>query len=428
MPQHPRTISVERFQGLNNILPPHRTPIEFLKAAVNIDIDDSGGISKRAGYTKVDSGKYHSVWSDGSRCYAVKNGDLVNISDGLEISTILAGVGEEKISFDSFEGTVYFSSIRQNGIITGTTVRSWGLMPPSRLPDISFISGSLKRGNYQLTITFVDTDGRESGSPVSQVINIPSDGTGLSVTNIPTSSDPIVEKVRLYMSTNNGSHLYSLGTVSNGTTATNVTALGGVVPLRSFNVTKAPLGHIVRYAHGRAWVAQDNILWYSEPFSPEWFKLQGNWFQFEERIRAVMPVPGGVWVAAEKLYYLSGKTPESMNMTEKEPIKVVEGTDVKILGAYLFIENTPLGFKWLVTSNRGVFACYNDGVVINLTERNVSYPEADQGAGVFVQTEGVNKYTTVLQKKRDSNNTVVGDMVSCTVIRNGVQITENEEL
>ena len=74
---------------------------------------------------------------------------------------------------------------------------------------------------------------------------------------------------------------------------------------------------------------------------PEWWKPHSNFMIFEERIRAVMPTEGGMWVAADQLYYLSGRTPANMNKKAVEPVKVVEGSDVKIIGAYIFIENTP---------------------------------------------------------------------------------------
>lgn len=92
------------------------------------------------------------------------------------------------------------------------------------------------------------------------------------------------------------------------------------------------------------------------------------------------------------------------------------------MGAYIFIENTPIGYKWLVTTDRGIFVCFNDGIALNMTEKNVAFPEADEGTAMFVQEEGINRYVSLLKEKRDSENATVGDQVTAVIIRNGVVI------
>ena len=79
MPNHPKTVELNVFNGLNNVLPPERTDPKYLKEALNIDIDKSGGIRKRKGYTKKIDGDFHSIWSThaNDRCFAVKDGNLI---------------------------------------------------------------------------------------------------------------------------------------------------------------------------------------------------------------------------------------------------------------------------------------------------------------------------------------------------------------
>ena len=57
-----------------------------------------------------------------------------------------------------------------------------------------------------------------------------------------------------------------------------------------------------------------------------------------------------------------------------------------------------------------------------MTEKNVVFPESDEGTAVFVQEDGINRYMALLKEKRDSDNTAVGDLVTATIIRNGVEI------
>ncbi|MBT8449657.1 MAG: hypothetical protein KJO69_08200, partial [Gammaproteobacteria bacterium] len=308
------------------------------------------------------------------------------------------------------------------GIIEGDEVVSFGIDSPNPRPVLSVGSGILTKGTYQVALTFVTSGGLESGAGLAQVVEVPANGSIL-VSGIPSSSDSRVNRVRIYCSTPNGEVLYLIHEIDHGITSSTIQDVhGAITPLKSFNVYPAPNGQIIREGHGYMFIAQDNILWYSEPHSPGWWKPHSNFMVFEERIRAVMPTEGGVWVAADALYYLSGKSPAEMKRKEVEPVRAVEGSDVKIVGAYIFIENTPIGYKWLVTTDRGVFVCFNDGVALNMTEKNVAFPEADEGAAMFVQEDGINRYVSLLKEKQDSENTTVGDLVTTQIIRNGVII------
>lgn len=425
MPSHPKTVTLSAFSGLNNVLPPERTDPKYLKEALNVDIDRSGGIRKRKGFTQILSGSFHSLWSQGEDCFAVRNGDLVRINSDYSYDTLLSNVDDNRLSYAKADGKIYFTSEGKKGVIdAGNTIRSFGIDSPNPKPRLTRVSGMLTKGIYQVAMTYVASDGRESGAGLAQVIEVPIN-SGISLTGIPSSPDSTVNRIRIYCSSPNGEILYLVDELPHGTSSfTIMDVYGGITPLRSFNVYSAPHGHIIREAHARMWIAQDSILWYSEPFSYEWWKPHSNFIVFDSRIRAIMPTENGIWVATDKLSYLSGKNPLEMKLKEVEPVKVVEGSDVKIVGAYIFIENTPIGYKWLVTTDRGIFVCFNDGIALNLTEKNVAFPEADQGTAMFVQEDGINRYVSILKEKHESQNTVVGDLVTATIIRNGVVVPD----
>lgn len=422
MPNHPKTVTIDSFKGLNNVLRPERTPQDYLKEALNVDIDKTGGIHKRKGYSLVMSGNVSKLWSDNNRCFAVIDDNLVELDDSYLVTEILPDVGMISPYFEGVGDDYYFVSSQLNGVIQSNgTYRPFGINPPHHNGQLSVAIGALPEGTYQVALTYVDPAGRESGTRVASEINLISTG-GILVSNIPPSTQLSDYRIRIYVSTRNGETLYRYGEVPSGTTEITISSgvERGVIPLETFNVFPAPNGHIVKYAHGRLWVALDDTLWYSDPYSLEWFKLQSNFYTFKERIRAVLPTEGGLWVAADGLYYLAGKNPETATLSLKEKVVAVEGTEVQVSGAYIFIENTPIGYKWLITTNKGIFICFNDGIVLNMTEKNYTFPIAEKGTAVFVQEGGVNRYTTTLQKKGDSTNMAVGDQVTTTIIRNGI--------
>ena len=428
MARFPKTVEITKFSGLNNVLPPERTPIDFLKEASNIDIDKSGGVHKRPGYTLKLLGDFHSVWGEYQNFLAVKDNQLVRIRDDFTVQALSSFNSRSTLSYTSIDGSsdVFFVSEHLNGHIVGDSVTPFGIQAPTP-PLVSEVSGGgsqLTEGTYQIALTFVDGNGEESGSELASTIAI-SGGSSLLLQNIKASPEATVSGIKIYCSMPNGDILYNLVTVPNADTQFTIGEVHslGVTPLKSFNMKPAPLGSIVRYYKGQLYVAKDNILWYSSPFSMKWFNLQSDFFVMENKITEVMPVESGIWIGTERgLYYLSGDSPNTMKLTLLEPVAVVGGTGVKIIGAYLFIEKTPLGYKWLVTTDKGIFVCFNKGVTLNLTEANVVFPEANAGISTFIQGDGINRYVTLLEEKKPSNNASASDIVTATVIRNGVKI------
>lgn len=424
MAKHPKTTALSGFKGINNQLRPERTPPAYLKEALNVDLDKLGGVHKREGYSKVFDGDYHSLWSNGVVAFAVKDGRLVRISSSLQVEIDLNFETDSALRFDSVDGRVFFASDEGSYEIVNDTVIPWGILEPNPKPALMGVSGLMTAGLYQVAITFIRQDGTESGTGLAQKIQLPDD-SGIMLLNIPVSSDPLVTHVRIYTSTPDGEVLYLLTEVANGTTTYTIQNVSSaVVPLLSFNRKPAPAGHLAVFAHNRAFIAQDNVLYFSDPYSYHWFDLHASYFIYPERIRAIMPVDNGMWVCADNIYYISNDDTDKMQSSMKEPAKVVEGTEVRIPGSHVFMENTPLGYKWLITSDRGIFICFNQGVILNMTEANYSFDHGDKGTGIFVQKDGIAKYVPIVQKKRDSDKTTVGDQVTAEIIRNGVVLED----
>ena len=432
MPSFPKTIEMTSFMGgLNNVLPPERTSNEFLKVAENIDIDKSGGIHKRLGYKLKMGGNIHSLWSDENQMVMVKDNDLVRVAPGTYHETLLkSGVGPHPISFTNIQEStdVFFTSEALTGRISHDNVEEVGYVAPTPINLLETLSGApMAMGRYQVTTTYVDSNGKESGSRVAAQIDIQS-GSIINVSGMVPSTDPAITHTNIYCSMPNGNILYLVRTVLNNTTDTTIASVHseGVTPLKSFNMSPAPHGEIIGYYRGRIYIVQDNILWYSSPHSFDWFNLQSDFFQFERTITEVMPVENGIWIGTDQgLFYLGGKTPEEMKLNMVESIQVVRGTSTRIMGGYLFIENTPIGYKWLVTTEKGVFVCFNNGIALSLTEINVVFPKAGKGVSTFIQEDGINRYLTLLEggpKKTPMNNVGASDIVTATIIRNGITI------
>jgi hypothetical protein len=425
MPQNQKTITIGSFSGLDNVNRPEKTGQGFLKVAENIDIDKVGGIHKRTGYVLVSEGNYNSLWSYGDSMYVVKDNNLIRIHSDYSEEILLESVGSSKISFEEIDGKIYFSNENINGIIDNGVVRGWGISRPNPTPTLSSTNGLLTAGVYQVNITYVSIDGRESGCGPARSITL-GDSSGIHLTNIPTSPDATIASIRIYCSPADGDILYWIKDVPNGTSSATITDVSsGVFPLKTFNLMEAPKGQLVKYFAGRIYIVDGNVLWYSEPFSYEQFNFQGGFKQFTQFnvIKALMPVEDGVYIATvDKLYYASGRDPDKWNLDFKEQASIIPGTEQIIQGAFALIQNTPLGYKWLITTDKGVLALFQDGVVINLTYKNVAYPKAPQGGSVVLERNGMNHYLTTLKARDAFQNIGASDLVTATVIRNGIAI------
>jgi len=422
MPKHPASVNITAFKGLNNRGSPENTADAFLKKVNNFNIDVTGNISKRKGYTKKITGVFTSLWASENNlgCYAVLNNDLIRIWEDYSTDVIAAGVGPEEISFEEIDGIIYYTSTSNNGIISNGLRRNWGIERNWLSPTLNQSTGSLDAGYYQVNFTWVYPDGRESGCARSSVIAISQDGA--ITVQIPQGPSGVLY-ARVYCSTQNGNTLYYHGYANENSSYLISDTSSLIDPLRFFNIDKAPLGHITSYYRGRIYIASGNTLWYSEPFQYEQFRLESNYFEFPEEIREVMPVEDGIWVASDKLYYLSGEEPDKFKRTVKEHVKVVSGTSTKISGSYIHLDNTPIGYKWLVTSNLGVWVLFNQGLCINLTAENVALESADSGTSLFLQDSGMNQYLSILRTNSNPNNAILGDLVETQIVRNGVIIT-----
>ena len=423
MPIHPRTLNIKSFKGLHNRLDPEHTPQDYLKTVDNIDIDISGSLNKREGYIRVDSANYSCLWSstNGLGCYAVRNGDLVRINSDLSHSTLKSNVGNTKLSFEEVDGLVYFSSDSTNGIIDNGSVRSFGITKNTLTSVLSVVPGTLPAGTYQVSFSYVSSNGRESGTSVASQIVVP-DNSGISL-YIPTHIDSNISFARIYCSNQNSETLFYSGISLLGMNYVVSTLSNLSNPLRVFNLDKAPLGHILSYYKGRMYVASDNILWYSEPFQYEYYRLDSNYIEFPDKITAIMPSEDGIWIGSDKLYYLQGDNPDSFRRITKDISKVVEGTSTRVSGSYSVIDGLPPGYKWVVTTDLGLYILCDQGTLLNATSATVAISKANSGNSMFLQNNGMNRYLSILKTDSDPiNSASLGDLVETSIVRNGVTI------
>lgn len=384
------------FAGLRNDVSPERFGNADLSIASNCDLDKSGRLSRRAGFTKQATGAIHSLWADDaqSMCLFASGNQLKQLAADYSSTPLrpLAGAGA-RISYAKVNDQVYFSNGVDTGIIQNGAARTWGIAVPP-LPEPTITVGGMPAGDYQFTMTYVRVDGQESGAPLAGIITVP-EGGGLELA-LPVSTDPAVAGKRIYLSTPNGDDRYLALTVEN--TATSALYNGDTtelnLPIETQFFQPAPAGQLVAYYRGRMFVAVGDTLYPSEPYAYELFDYR-NFIPMNGRITLLATMEdkersgdaqhSGFFVGTDRSCgIIVGTGPDDFQYVPKTEYGAILGA-IDYVDGSVFGDNS-MGARslpmWLTT--QGICIGKPDLEIQNLTRTKYGFTAAGQGAALFM--------------------------------------------
>ena len=389
-----------QFLGLDNKTEETSAASNTLREAVNLDLTDQGKLRTRRGYTAplVATTLGHSLWADEMAPFGLyvdedrmsalfPDESTQQVTDGLA-----AGM---PVSYQLINDMIYWSNGAQRGAIAlDLTALDWACPNPTGQPTVSGqAAGALTPGTIQITITFVDARGRESGSALPVVFE--SAGGGLLLTDIPQPTDPNVTAIRIYTSKPNGAVLYRHAQVAVGTTSYVLLGTSDGPQLATFNLQAMPAGHIVRLLSGRMLVAAGRFLFWSEPLRYGLFNPAENYVALPERIAIAEPVGSGAdgagvyVVSGERTYWFGGRDPKEWGPRIVYPYGAVPGTTVTASAEVWGIE----GIKdpvpaWL--SRNGLFCVgLPGGQISTFNAGTYSAPTGQHGASMIRDQGGL---------------------------------------
>lgn len=380
--------TVERgpFVGINNRLPDHQLEVvergrkvgDYLRNAVNVDITDAGTLRRRAGTARVVEGSdVHSLWAEDDDGYYVDGGTLY----AFPRRPIRTGMPLHRAA--SFTKTPV-GVVWTNGVtlerITGDASVPLGLAIPNPAPRVvGQGGGSLPAGLYRVAITAIGPSGEESGATWPVQVQVPANGR-IAISRLPGTP------VCIYASPQNGETLYRVVATSDLRYSI-VGAVPLIVPIATVGLRPMPAGQIVRCFNGRLLVAVGDTLHISEPFA---YGLQDplkGFVQFQGRITVVEPVDAGVFVCADKTYFLEGGNPaDAAALREVLPYGGVEGTGGR--------NKQSKDVFWF--SERGLVIGDERGQAKNVQEQAVAVGRAASGAQLYRDQNGVRQIVSSL--------------------------------
>jgi hypothetical protein len=362
-------VKLDKFKGITNRYARHALPRgddgAALWAAENVDIDLTGRLSRRGGFTletALTAGD--SLWSDGRNLYYRDNGQLYR--DQVSLVSVSG-----RVSYDAFPGggVIFTDSADLKFISTAGAVSYLAPGTPSA-PSLASTSGTLQPATYLVSITSKDADGVESAASAFDDITLAAAG-GVTVT-LPTLPQGATG-FNVYVSGPNGEAPTLHGTTSSATYTINDYADGRA--LATQDLARMPAGTIARVSNGRLLVAVGAALFSSEAYNFGLYNPAEGFLLFPGTITIVAPMQNGVFVVADKTYWLAGSDVRKSEFFERLPYGGIAGSDAR--------HPTSESAYW--KSTKGLVVADTEGAVKNVQEAALSITStASRGATIVL--------------------------------------------
>jgi len=412
-------------KGKNNVQKETSIPQDSLNEALNVNITDDGKVERRKGYQRVYSGSnIHSFYSSGDLAIFVEGNDLKRLDNSFESATVIKAneFGPELLDYLELNGSIYYTCSYGTGVVKNNGEYSnLGVVPPHGQPTlIATSSARLQAGTYQVAITYLDSEGQESGTNDASVITI-EDGQGILLQNIPQNLD--YSSINVYATPPNGVTLYKQANIPMGTTSGTLSFLiEGDELLTQFGDV-APSGQYIDYYNGRLWIADGNVLWFSEPWRYGLFKYATNFIEFPEEIKFIKSLNTGMYVGSDKVYFLRGSSPDELTYKSVFDATPIHNTAI-VVDTTLFNFENVFGKGVFLWSDKGALLGIEEGSVIPLSHKRYVPDEYDSGTSFLKAEDGITHIISSLTKKGNVSNLQTSDSASAEVIRHSITIEE----
>lgn len=429
-PSDKRMVTLEGWDGVNNVVGETAMPTNHLLEAVNVDFDSEGRVQRRRGTTlALGLPRARSLWSGNLFPYMLVAQDthLIALNEDLKqtvVSTTLNPAAD--ITYCEVNGSAYWSDGSSIGLLTPDLVTHpiYAENPPVQPLCAAVGTGGMDQGRYQVAITWVDELGRESGTPLANSVAV-ADGGGIQLT-MPVAPGHI-PITRIYLTKANGDKLYFYRTIPSMIGSVLIGAGKLQAQLATQFHEPMPAGHLVRYFNGRLFVADHDRVWFSRSLAYGQFHRPTSYMKFRGLIRMLEGVgeaqnSSGFYVSDEaRVYYRSGASPKDFQQTIAYPYPAVEGTAVVVPGSYLGLSVTTNVVYWLSTN--GVFCIgLPGGSVEPFSENYLLASKAQSGASYVRDIDGIRQIVTNLSGIGAPQTAAASVTAVASVVRNGVVV------
>jgi len=412
------------FKGADNTSGEATLPGGAVREAENVDFRTDGRARRRQGSTLKHTGTaVHSlygwngghVWAETTNLYFRFGAPIA----GLPTALVTGLRPREPISYTEIGEDLFWSNGRTSGIIKADrTTQQWGLASPIGVPTLTANAvGSYVAGRYQVTITYIDADGRESGAPGPMLITL-QDNQGIDLTNIPQPLDDNVTTIAVFVSDPDGEVLFHHSDLPDGTTTATLYQQVKGEQCSTLFMDQTPAGHIVRYANGRLISVDNQTIYYSQPLRYGLSKVHEDYIRSAKRVTLLEPVSDGAesgffYADDKRTYYVDGPDPGSAQIGVVYPVGAVEGSSTFAPGTDLGLDYSGHVPIWLAKNGRPV-AGIPGGQVIILNDRYVA-DDFERGAALYRESDTIKQILIAATGKQTTSGLAAADSAVASV-------------
>lgn len=381
--------------GANNVAAPNRLPEGFVREMHNLVPHADGMPRLRPGYDRL-------VECADCRFAAVVGSKVVFV-DGVDVYALDTATSEVQLLGQLYSaapvtgavlaGRLYLCSATDSVRTDGQTLRQWAVPTPAA--DVEVIDGHLPAGLYRFAVTAMGDDGEESAA---QMITVQlAEGKAVRL----TSDDPRL--LRVYTSVVNGEALYYQQLLVGGASA--VTAVrDDTETLTTYDLAPFPTCDELKAHHGVLVGRLGRYVMFTSPMYPHLVDPVAGFFQYGAPVTLVAPTDGGVYIAADKTYFITGlETAEPVQRVVSE-VGAVEGSATALPDGSV---------AWFTKYGQAIGS--PSGQIALPMQRNYAPDIAARGAAGVVEHDGVQMVVTSMRGAVDRNNLATGDFADLEV-------------
>mgnify|MGYP003109355169 CR=1 FL=1 len=367
---------------------------KFVRKALNVDFTAEGHPLRRRGWARQLEGYVHSAWGsdqlgvflsvvDGALCAGPTPGDLAAIASANQyLAMSYAVFGDMVLATNGAEGFAYVPSYDQ--------ALPWALPKPPA-------------PNAMSVAVYVDWRGREHAA------STPTDGAGSSAP-LPTGA----VSMRTYVADN-------LGPVADtvpGDDVIDTVYRDNGLEVGTLHLDPMPVGQLLTASNGRIYVAQDDVIWFSEPLQPHLCRMSTNLYRAPSKVTLLQGTDNGVYVGHGRgVYFVSGKDPFDTQQKHVSPYAPVAGAYSRIPGEKFGLPEGEVPVWW--GTDGVLMAGLPGGEVTQLTRDRLAVSKFRSGAVSLREREGMSHIVSALRNGGGMGGMVASDSVVAEIRRNG---------
>lgn len=390
-----KTIPLGPFFGINNRLPDFELNIRtrqmqgnWLRSAVNVDIDNAGKVRRRKATRLVQAmtGAHSLHMTSATTGYVVRASAMHSITLPTYSETLFKVLSSDApVRWSAIGDDLYYSSATDNGRITAGVWYPMGLPTPAA-PTYSFVGGTLLAATYQISVSYFNNVTGEEGG-ISPSCNPALTTTGGIRIPLPAAT-PGATHINIYLSLPSGSVTLWLAQVATGTAIYDCIALPtGREAAQRFEAP-LPLGELFT-SNGRLCVISGSNVCVGLPYRPGYYLPEEGYIPFAAPVTVAIENQGGTYIAADETFWVPGDLGDNKDaITAVLPYGAVRGTAF----ALPITPNDSAKVGWFTP--HGLAIGNISGGVDMRTEKNVDVVAPASGTSVVFETDGYRRVVT----------------------------------